>query len=291
MNSLIGFRRSYEVVFQKGMNSPVRALNPISRSFLRLLWGCGAAALLAPGLSVLSGCASGSPESDVQVGPITFTDIDGNPQKTAPTALTSGQGTYVDVTLTDDPQLLGANWFVYCGSALAPGAPLPPGQTEDESCGTFTPGHTISGPIPSYVTSASGYVALYTAPAAAPKNGTVTLYAYSTSNPTKYSSLTLSIDGLPISVGFAPAPPASMQSNASAEFRVVLNNDSANGGVNWTVACGSSSCGSFDPTQTTSGEATTYTAPSTVPTGGTVQVTATSVTDPTKAATATITIL
>jgi hypothetical protein len=272
------------------MNAPMCTLNPISRSLLRFLWGCGAAVLLAVGLGVVSGCASGSSVSNVQVGTIAFTDVNGIPLKTTPTSLTVGQGTYVDVTLSNDPQLLGANWSVYCGSALPPGSPLPPGQTEDESCGTFVPGHTMSGPIPSYVTSASGYVTLYTAPAATPKNGTVTLFAVSASNPTKYSSVTLTIGGLPISVGFAPAPPSSMQTGASAQFRVVLNNDTTNAGVNWTVLCGSSDCGSFDPTQTTSGVATTYTAPVTVPTGGIVQVTATSIADPTKAVSATISI-
>jgi hypothetical protein len=291
MSVFMDVRRSFKTVFEKRMNPPVHTLNPILRPHHHLLRGRGAAALLAVGLGVVSGCSSGSSVSNVHVGPIAFTDVDGNPQKTAPTSLTAGQGTYVDVALTDDPQLLGANWSVYCGSALAPGAPLPPGEPEDESCGTFTPTHTTSGPIPSYVTTASGYVALYTAPAATPKNGTVTLYAYSASNPSKYSSVTLSINGLPISVAFAPAPPTSMQTGASAQFRVVLNNDTSNAGVNWTVLCGSSSCGSFDPALTTSGEATTYTAPSTVPAGGAVQVTATSVTDPTKAVSATIAIL
>jgi hypothetical protein len=57
------------------------------------------------------------------------------------------------------------------------------------------------------------------------------------------------------------------------------------------VTCGSSgACGSFNPTTTVSGTPTTYTAPSAVPTGNTVTVTATSVTDSTKSAPATITI-
>jgi len=290
MSVFIGCRRPYETVFQKGMNVPALMLNPISRSFLRTLWGYGVAAVLAAGLSVVSGCASGSSVSGVKVGAITFTDVNGNSLKTAPTSMTVGQGAYVDVTLTNDSQLLGANWSVYCGSALAPGAPLPPGQTEDESCGTFVPAHTMSGPIPSYLTSASGYVALYTAPAATPKNGIVTLYASSASNPSKYSSVTLTIGGLPISVGFAPAPPSSMHTDTSAQFRVVLNNDTTNAGVSWSILCGSSDCGSFDPTQTTSGQATTYTTPATAPTGGTVKVTATSIADPTKAVSATISI-
>ena len=64
----------------------------------------------------------------------------------------------------------------------------------------------------------------------------------------------------------------------------------ANAGVDWTVTCGSNDCGSFNPTHTASGAATTYTAPAAVPTGATVTIVATSTTDNTKSATAGITI-
>lgn len=246
--------------------------------------------LLAASLLTLSGCSSGSSSSKPQVLPIAFTDSKGIAKPTL-TSLTVSQGTYLSVTLTDDPKLLGADWSVDCSSALAPGAPLPSGWTQDESCGTFTPGHTTSGPIPSYLTSAAGYVTHYVAPAAPPKEGTVTLYASATSDHSRQSSVTLTIGGLPISVGFAPAPPATLHPGTSAQFRAVLNNDVTNAGVKWSILCSSSDCGSLDPAQTTSGEATSYTAPAAVPTGGTVQVTATSVADPTKVATATIQIV
>jgi hypothetical protein len=251
-------------------------------------------ALLAVSITILmtvSACSSGKPVSNVQVGSITFTDANGTPLKTPPGSLTAGQGVYVDVTLNNDPQQLGADWSVYCGSAPPPGTPVPPGQTQDETCGVFTPAHTMSGPVPSFVTNGTGYVTFYVAPGAPPKGGTVTLYAAATSSPNKFSSVSLSIDGNPISVSLAPPPPGTLQAGASTPLRVVLNNDVANAGVNWTVICGSSDCGSFKPTQTSSGVATTYTAPAVAPTGGTVQVTATSVTDPTKAASATISIM
>jgi len=242
-------------------------------------------------LATLTSCSSGHPVSNVQIGSITFTDANGTPLKTSPGSLTAGQGVYVDVTLKNDPQQLGADWSVYCGSAPAPGTPVPPGETQDETCGVFTPAHTISGPIPTYVTAGTGYVAFYVAPAAPPKEGIVTLHAASTSAPNKFSTVSLSIGGNPISISLAPPPPGSLQASTSTQLRAVLNNDPANAGVNWTVICGSSDCGSFKPTQTSSGVATTYTAPAIAPTGGTVQVTATSVTDPTKAASATISIL
>jgi len=238
----------------------------------------------------ISSCSSGYSVSKVQVGSIIFTDIDGKPLKTPPGSLTASQGVYVTVTVNNDPQNLGVDWSVYCGSALAPGAPLPPGQTQDEACGVFTPGHTQGGPIPTYVTTGSGYVSLYVAPGTPPKNGIVTLYAISTTAPNKYSSVSLSVEGNPISVSLAPPPPGMLATGATAQLRAVLNNDAADAGVNWSVICGSNDCGSFKPAQTASGIATTYTAPAAVPAGGTVQVIATSVTDPTKAASATISI-
>ncbi len=77
-------------------------------------------------------------------------------------------------------------------------------------------------------------------------------------------------------------PPASMAESTWQNFTATVSNDSTSGGVNWSVACGSANCGSFSSTSTPSGTATVYTAPSTIPTGGTVTVTASSVTDGTK---------
>lgn len=247
-----------------------------------------AVALAATVGMTLAGCSSNS--GNLLVGPIAFTDANGNPQSTPPTSLSVNATAYMDVTLTNDANLLGANWTVYCGSNPAPGTPLPPGQTVDTACGTFTPVHTASAPVPQYATSGSGIVTLYTAPAVPPQGGVVTLYAAATSDPSKYSSVTLTILGLPISVALAPAPPASLTVNATASLKAVLTNDYLAKGVNWTVTCGSGACGSFSPTQTASGAATTYTAPASVPTGDTVTITATSVTDPTKSASAAVTI-
>jgi len=239
-------------------------------------------------IASLIGCSSNS--NSIQVGPIAFTDANGNPAATAPTSLTVGSTVYLDVTLTNDNQDLGANWSVYCGSALPPGTPLPSGETVDPTCGTFTPVHTSSGPVPQFATSGVGIVTLFTAPAVPPKGGVITLYAASTANPSKYSSVTLTMEGLPISVALAPAPPAALNVNATATIKAVLTNDYLGQGVTWKVTCASSSCGSFNPSSTASGGATTFTAPSAVPTGGVVTITATSVTDPTKSASAAITI-
>jgi len=268
----------------KAMKVSICTRVPRMTSVSRRLHAAGWAglALWTAGLLVVSGCSSGGSFSKLKVGPITFTDANGT-AKAPIKSITAGQSAYVDVTLTGDPQLLGADWSVYCGSALPAGTPLPPGQPQDQSCGTFTPAHTISGPVPSYATSGAGYVTLYTAPATPPKEGTVTLYTAATSDHSRWTSVTLTIEGLPISVGFAPAPPSTLEAGAGTQVRAVLNNDTTNAGVSWSVICSSSDCGSFSPISTTSGVATTYTAPASVPTGGVVKITATSVADPTKA--------
>ena len=239
-------------------------------------------------LLMLSACSSSSKK--VQIGPIAFTDANGNELGGTHTSMTVGGTAYVDVALANDAALLGADWTVVCGSALPPGSPLPPGVTVDASCGTFAPVHTASAPVPQYASSGAGVVSLYTAPAAPPKGGVVTLYASATADHSKYSTVTLTIVGLPISIAFAPAPPSSLVVNATASLKAVLTNDYAAGGVNWSVSCSSSACGSFSAAKTASGIATTYTAPAAVPVDGSVVVTATSVTDPTKSVSARISI-
>ena len=94
----------------------------------------------------------------------------------------------------------------------------------------------------------------------------------------------------PISVTLGGTPPASLVESATQSFTATVSNDSANAGVGWTVTCGSADCGGFSSTSTSSGTATTYTAPSKIPTGKSVTITATSVSDSTKFASATVTI-
>ena len=245
--------------------------------------------MLIAAFVILSGCSSSS--SKVEVGSIAFTDANGVQQGGVHTSLTVGETTNVDVALADDVALLGVDWTVACGSALPAGTPLPAGEMVDTSCGTFTPIHTASAPVPQYATSGSGIITLYTAPPVPPKDGVVTLYAAATADHSRYSDVTLTILGLPVSIGFAPAPPPTLVVDATASLKAVLTNDYAAGGVKWTATCGSSACGTFSEAQTVSGVATIFTAPAAVPTGNTVIITATSVTDSTKSVSGTITIL
>ena len=81
-----------------------------------------------------------------------------------------------------------------------------------------------------------------------------------------------------------------MAVTAAARVGANVSNDTGSATVNWTVTCGGSDCGSFNPASTSSGAFTFYTAPASVPTGNTVVVTATLGSDSTKTASATVTI-
>jgi hypothetical protein len=94
----------------------------------------------------------------------------------------------------------------------------------------------------------------------------------------------------PIAVTFGPRASA-LQPSGGSGFTAFVTNDSANAGVTWTVTCGSAgACGSFAATSTASGVAADFSAPAAIPSGNTVTITATSVTDSTKKATAVLTI-
>jgi|WetSurMetagenome_2_1015567.scaffolds.fasta_scaffold18665_2 hypothetical protein len=253
---------------------------PGSRTYRTVTGVCG---LFALTLLNLSGCGGSSIKPTVNS--IAVANINGVTQPTI-TSLTVGSGTYLDVTLTNDKDLLGADWTVDCGSALAPGTPLPTGQTIDTSCGYFTPIHTASAPVPDYADSGDGVVTYYTAPSAPPTGSTVTLYASASVDHSRFSSLTLVIAGKPISVAIvaSTSPPFTLPVSETMSLTGTLSNDYTVGGgsVTWSLTCQSSDCGALSATKTTSGTPITFTAPATVPTGNSVTVTATSVTDTTE---------
>ena len=160
------------------------------------------------------------------------------------------------------------NWSASCGSS--------------GNCGTFSAN-----------TSASGTPTSYTAPADVPSGSTVTITATdSTSSGVAVSAqvtITSSVTvALPAS-GQQYAPPDLMMVATSANLAATLGSDPNNAGVNWSCTP-ASQCGTFNPAATQSWGVTQYTAPSSVSSGGTVTVTATSVTDYTKTAQATIAI-
>jgi len=181
-----------------------------------------------------------------------------------PASLLTGATATISATVTNDSLNQGVDWNVSCGSA---------------SCGSFNLTHT-----------ASGVTTTFTAPATVPVGNTVTITATATADPTKTVTANVTITA-PVSISITQAPPSSMQTGATAMLIATVTNDSANLGIDWAVTCGSvPNCGSFNPTHTTSGVTTTFTAPATVPVGNTVTITATATADATKTAMATVTI-
>jgi hypothetical protein len=178
----------------------------------------------------------------------------------APASLATNAAAALTAPVTNDPKNAGVTWSVSCGSANA--------------CGGF-----------SNTTSTS---ATYTAPITAPTGNSVAVTATSVTDPTKSASATITIITT-IVVTLGPAP-TSLQVSSGGAFTSFVANDSANAGVTWTTTCGSAACGSFSTAKSASGVATDFSAPAAVPTAATVTLTATSVTDPTKSASAKITV-
>jgi Fe-S cluster assembly iron-binding protein IscA len=125
---------------------------------------------------------------------------------------------------------------------------------------------------------------LYTAPSTVPNPAQVSITATSVADTTKSSTATVTIIP-PVSVSISPTS-AKVLTGASQQFSATVSNTS-NTAVTWSVGgagCSGSSCGVIS----SSGF---YTAPSSVPSPAQVSVTVTSVADPTKSGTATVTII
>ena len=164
-------------------------------------------------------------------------------------------------TVANDPANQGVTWsLTQSGSSCAPG------------CGA------LSGQTATTVT--------YTAPGTAPANPTVTLTATSVRDTTKSASATITVtsSGGSVSVTISPKRGGLAVAQTLA-FTATVMNDVGSAGVTWSASgsgCTGSACGTF--TNGTSSSAT-YVAPSIA---GIYTVTATSATDLTKSASATI---
>jgi hypothetical protein len=125
---------------------------------------------------------------------------------------------------------------------------------------------------------------LYTAPAAVPSPATVTVTAIAQADPTKSATAAVTVTasgGSNITVSVSPRRGGLTVAQQLSTVKATLTNDTTNAGVTWSSSGG----GSFLPTTSLSGAAVTFTAPSSA---GVVTITATSVADPSKTATATI---
>jgi hypothetical protein len=127
---------------------------------------------------------------------------------------------------------------------------------------------------------------LYTAPATVPSPATVTVTATSLADSTQSQSVTVTVTaGTAISLSIAPQT-ASVYTGRTLQFTPTFNT-TANTGVTWEV---NSTIGG-DVTHGTISSSGLYTAPATVPSPATVTITAISQADPTKSATAQVTIV
>lgn len=205
--------------------------------------------LLGLMLVVLCGCggsSSNSPNSQVQ---IVFWSA-------PPASLQVGATANVAAKVSNDPSNAGVTW------SCAP----------SDSCGTFSPATTMSA-----------YSTTYTAPVTAPSGGSVTITATSLADSSvSTTSTSISLTPVPISVIYVGDPPPSiLPPSSTLSVNALVSNDDANAGVTWScVPLGS--CGSFGSTTTPSLTPDLYTAPATAPANGQVTITATSITDPTK---------
>src|SRR6267378_2310768 len=129
----------------------------------------------------------------------------------------------------------------------------------------------------------------YTAPATVPVNPTVTLTARSVRDTSKSASATITVTS-PVSVTISPTS-ASHNVSATQQFTASVANDTANQGVTWDLSQSGSSCApSCGALSAQTATTVTYTAPATVPANPTVTLTARSVRDTSKSASATVTV-
>jgi hypothetical protein len=229
------------------------------RSSVATIFAC---VLMTVGFSGCGGGSSTSPAPPVSNVAVALTP--------GSATVKASQATSFTATVTNDPKDAGTTWTLSGAGCTA------------AACGT------LSG-----TTAASGAAVMFTAPAAVPNPPTVTLTATSVDDVTKSAKATITLTagsgGSAIVVVVAPSM-ASVAAGGTATFAATLQNDTANKGVNWTLSgssCTGSACGTVSPASSASGASVTYTAPGAVPTG-TITLTATSVADTSKSASASI---
>ena len=216
------------------------------------------------------GCGSTSP---TKAGPISVTDATGVIQGQLK-SLAVGAKANVSMTPANDNPAEGVDWSVTCGGNPATGS------ISGNSCGSLSPTHT-----------ADGVAAVYTAPARVPIGNNVTIKATVTGDFSATSTVVLPIVEPQIAIQFVNTYGSNFTSlgvGSTGQYAVSVSNDITAAAVTWSVSCGSSQCGSVFPAN---GYQTSYTAPETVPSGGTVTLTATSNADSSVSASLIVTIV
>ncbi|WP_254064697.1 hypothetical protein [Granulicella sp. S156] len=190
-----------------------------------------------------------------------------------PSSLQINVPVILNVAVTNDPLAAGVIWTATCGATGA--------------CGSFN--------LP------QGLSTTYTAPSVVPAGGTVTITATSLTDTTKFASAKVTITAppppVPVTVSVLPSSVYVTSTSGpahSTSLTAIVGNDPAAAGVDWSLSCGASTCGTLNASvkaHTASGVSVSYAGPSTVPPGGTVTITATSTTNPAISASATATVL
>jgi hypothetical protein len=176
-------------------------------------------------------------------------------------------GVQLSAFVGNDPNNAGVTWSMSCNSLIS------------SACGS--------------ISSASPARAMYTAPSSIPTGGTVIITARSITNPSISNTATANIvRGAPFAVSsLSPTPPATLAAESSLTLAATTTDPNLQG-VDWAVACASAvACGTFTSPHTAEGAQTTYTAPSSIPAGGTVTITASPTSTPSYPTVATITIV
>jgi hypothetical protein len=130
---------------------------------------------------------------------------------------------------------------------------------------------------------------LYVAPALVPSPATVTVKATSVADPTKSASASLTIMAA-AAVLLTISPTSAVVPTSGSQFFTASVSGTSNTAVEWSVTgagCTGSACGTI----ASSGSSAVYLAPPVAPDPATVSVTATSVADPTKSASADVTVV
>lgn len=204
----------------------------------------------------------------VSVSPQTSPIIPGS---TTPTSFTA--------TVTNDPNALGVTWAL--------------------SQGTTACTVTVCGSL----TTTNKFTTTYIPPTTTPTSPLITLTATSVTDFNMTGTTTINLSANAISVSLSSTV-ATVQAGGTPAITNqvftanVVNDTKGSNAVNWTLsqgtnACSTTSnaiCGSVSPASSVSGTAVTYTAPPTAAAQSAVTLTATSQTDGTKSAAATITI-
>jgi hypothetical protein len=204
-----------------------------------------ATSITDPSVSVSTQLTISKQDISISVSPTSFTVG----------AALSGETANLAATVVNDTSNAGVDWKVSCTSTLG-------------NCGKITPS-----------TSASGAAVTYTSPPTVPSDGQVTITATAKASETagdlKAATAVATVTSAQtVSVNVSASP--TLTESGTTTLTAVVTNDVSNAGVTWSVSCGTQgACGAIsDASGSASVYTATYAAPSAIPSGGLVTISA-----------------